>query len=86
MSAGGGSESSKAGGLNDGARSRSIGRCIASGPPICAVGGLARPADCTDGNVGRSDSPVRFVFNELRVGTNEVGEFRRLAAPGHPHS
>ena len=53
---------------------------------MCAVGGLARPADGSVGVVGRSESPVKFVLRACKVGTREGGEFRRRAAPGHPHS
>ena len=52
---------------------------------MCAVGGRARPGDCMVGDGGRSE-PVRFAFTAFKVGTNDVGEFRRRAAPGHPHS
>ncbi|KAH9826576.1 hypothetical protein Tdes44962_MAKER00540 [Teratosphaeria destructans] len=58
---------------------------------MCAACGLARPAAAWVGLEGWSWSrpavePLRDVLSELSVGTNELGEFRRLAAPGHPHS
>ena len=53
---------------------------------MCAVGGRARPGDCIVGVAGGSDPPVRFALSEFSVGTNDVGEFRRLAAPGQPQS
>ena len=54
---------------------------------MCAVGGLARPGDCTVGLTGGwSSFPLRAVLRAFRVGTNAVVELRLRAAPGHPHS
>ena len=88
MSGGGGAESSNAGGPYEGARKRCIGLAVLSGPAICAVGGLASPGDCAVGVLDRSGSaPIpRAAFSAFSVGTKDVGEFRRLAAPGQPHS
>ena len=89
MRAGGGSCSSNAGGLKDGARRRCIGRCIACGPAMWAVGGRARPGDCTassarEGSASLLSCPLRAVFRAFKVGTNDADG--RLAAPGQPHS
>ena len=85
MSGGGGSSSSKAGGLNEGARSRWMGRSSWLGgalPVKCAACGRARLGAVIVGGTVVSLTP----FNALRVGTYEVGELRRRSALGQPHS
>lgn len=89
MSAGGGASSSKAGGLNDGARSMCMGRgwrdefAVGNWPLRCAVGGRGR--------VGRSKTgswELRLLFAALRafMAGYTTGELRRRAAPGQPQS
>lgn len=58
---------------------------------MCAVGGLARPGDMTEGGLICSEPvvlPVVLVLmlRVVSVGTKPWGESRRRAAPGHPHS
>ena len=89
MSAGGGASSSKAGGLNDGARNMCIGRgwrdefAVGSCPFRCAVGGRGR--------VGRSRNgscELRLLFAAFIafMAGYTTGELRRRAAPGQPQS
>jgi len=89
MSAGGGASSSKAGGLNDGARRMCIGRgwreefAVGAPPWRCAVGGRGR--------VGRSRSgswEFRLLFAAFMafMAGYTAGELRRRAAPGQPQS
>lgn len=54
---------------------------------MCAVGGRARPGDCTVGLIGGwSSLPLRAVLRAFKVGTKAVVELRLRAAPGQPHS
>lgn len=55
---------------------------LAVAPWTWARCGLASPGD----DALWPSCSGRGKFNEFKVGTSELGEFLRLAAPGHPQS
>lgn len=87
--AGGGASSSKAGGLNEGARRMCIGlgfRAFAAGGPLrCAVGGRGSVGLSNMGGCAAALMLLFAAFMAFMAGY-ATGELRRRAAPGQPQS
>lgn len=89
MSGGGGSSSSKAGGLKEGLRNICMGLLTPElGSWTWAAWGLVRFGEGMAPLLllRLDEDAIRPLRRLLSVGSRNEGEFRRLGAPGHPHS